>query len=364
MLTIISVLVTNLALLSSPAKSEFITATLIQDATSASGSNYVVVADRVNLISSNAVTHTDYELSCSAPATYRLSNPTVASLTSTGAEYLANGSTYVLADTAHGTYTTSLDFSQGMPALLTNFYAFDRGTIGSNINFYATNNYGGKVESPATWQLFSGSSDLSLNTNCWGTNLGSFAGFITRGMTGSGPISMITSRHGISCMHAWDWTPGRQIYAVDTNGVKQTNWIESTASMGGDMRLVTLSNNFPSSVPPFQILSTNYPANLTGPDWKMIWFRANTGNLATSTTTDGNTDELTANRNSSGSQFNEVAASGGDSGGPCWFAISNKLVFAFSLHLSSVSGPFISNVQYYTNVLNAIGTNVLTEINL
>ena len=217
-----------------------------------------------------------------------------------------------------------------------------------------------------TWDLFQGWGDTVLNTNCWAYGL-DFSGFISRGMNqGGGPVALITSRHGISCEHAWDWTPGNWVYAVGKNGVKYTNWIQTTAGMGDDVRLVTFSNNFPAQITPFMVLPTNYASKVRPYNWKVCWYRANSLHLATAQTAPcyGNTNYIQASSKASDSAFNETGASGGDSGGPMWCVLNNKLVFLCAINFGCVAGPFISNAKYHTNIVAAIGTNTLNVIDV
>lgn len=367
MLTIIGVLTTNLILTVTIPVAPDISVVPITNLVSSAGSNFVVVADRINLVASNAVFNTGYQLASSIPATYRISHTNIAAVVGYELVYRNDGATILLISTANGTFTRKLSFVQDSTGLFTNFYAFAGGTIGSNVNYNASNLFGGNVataEPNGTWNLYSNFSDVDLNANRWATGL-DFSGFISRGMGGDRPVSLITSRHGISCMHAWDWTAGSQVFAVGTNGVRYTNWIQSTASMGDDCRLVTFSNNFPDAVSPFYILPTNWSSKITPPNWNVVWYRANTRHVATSQTLlPGVTNYIQANLAAVGSAFNETVASGGDSGGPMWLVLSNRLIFTAALHTASVSGPFISNQRYYTNIVTAIGTNALRVVDI
>ncbi len=242
------------------------------------------------------------------------------------------------------------------------------GTLHSNLNRSLSIYYRGKTATTikGAWDLFQGGGDTVLNTNCWPYGL-DFSGFISRGMNqGGGPVALITSRHGITCGHAWNWTPGNWVYAVGTNGVRYTNWIQTTAGMGDDVRLVTFSNNFPAQVSPFMILPTNYASKVSPSGWKVCWYRANSRHLATSQTVPcyANTNYFQANSNVTDSAFNETAASGGDSGGPVWCVLNNRLVFLGALNFGNVAGPLISNRKYYTLIIPAIGTNTVQVVDV
>lgn len=336
--------------------------------TGASGSSIQVQKDRVNTVSTSPTVTSSFVLSCSEAATLLSDTPSVADLLDgpNTVNWVANGYATALAITLDGTFTQPVPMLQTMPSSFTNFYGYNQGTLGSNVNWAISNLYQGKDISH--WKYNPNQPDLATNGKCWTApaNL-SCVGF----GSGSYQLCLIAPNIVIANNHIGGSPASVKFLGVDGN--QYIARVNTNYSCVNDFAIGILETNLSSQVTPAWVFFptfTNCMTDLTGA--QAVWAHKNTQHLNL-----GNViaypfpyvfnggfglQVYNARTNILG---NENGASGGDSGSPCFMIITNQPVFLFTTTSPGDSiGDFVSNPSYWeclrTNI--GVGTNGLKII--
>lgn len=335
---------------------------------SAASSSMQVIKDRVDTVSVNATVSSSYVLSCSE------AGPIISDTTSVAdaldgpntMNWVANGEAWALAITLDGTFTADISMLRTMPASFTNFYAYNQGTLGSNVNWATSNLYQGKHLKQ--WAYFPNQPDVSTNQNCWTwpVNL-SCLGF------GSDSLQhCLISPHLIIANNHYGGSP-HSVQFLGQDGKQYVARVNTNYACVNDFAIGILESNISAQVTPAWVFFptfTNCMTDLTGT--QTVWTHKNTQHLDlanvvaypfTAFYAGGfGLQVFNARTNIFG---NENGASGGDSGSPCFMILSNQPVLLFTTTSSGDAiGDFISNPSYWeclrTNV--GVGTNGLSII--
>jgi hypothetical protein len=167
-------------------------------------------------------------------------------------------------------------------------------------------------------------------------------------------VVLLTSRHGLTCAHAFGSPPGTLVVMLGTNGVKYTNAIASTIGGLSDLLLVVFTNDWPAAVTPWRVLSPGDVSVLNLSRLHAIWYRNNTQKM--------NACERTFSLGESGYirdpipgiPFFEPTATGGDSGSPVFLLHENRPILLWLVHTADLGGPFVSNPKCFAWLSNNV----------
>lgn len=216
------------------------------------------------------------------------------------------------------------------------------------------------------WQWFDGT---AVNSNCWVRPL-DFSGISMIEQSGQ-TITLVTPKHGITCKHSIGFVGSETVF-FDRNFLPVTNWISAIDNdpQEEDISVVTFTNDFPSTISPFQILPTNFPeyptltwsANTTPAE--ALQYRANTGRMDIRMVAfwffSGDLCDLEALPQATNwvqPIFTEGTLTDGDSGSPAFLMVDGAPVFLFATHTADPAGPFVSLTNKVAWIQSICGTN-------
>lgn len=156
-------------------------------------------------------------------------------------------------------------------------------------------------------------------------------------------VVLLTSKHGLTCAHAFGSPPGTRVVMLGTNGLKYTNAIASTIGGLEDLLLVVFTNDWPAAVTPWRVLSTNDVAALNLPKLHALWYRNNSQKMNVCGRTFSVGEHGWIRQPIADIPFFEPLATGGDSGSPVFLLHENRPILLWLVHTSDLGGPFVSN---------------------
>lgn len=335
--------------------------------------NTQTAKDRIYTVQTTSLTVTDYMASVARLdfPTFVSDNPSIPIDPVIGsAPFVVNGSATLFANCLiSGSFAAyDVNWASNTVTASSNLLGFVNLSLASNLVWSVSNSFSGK--SISQWGYNPSQADLGTNSNVW-TYPPSLS---CVGITAAGyQTCLISPTVVLGNNHIGGVYIGNTVTFTDVNGVKRVGTFSSTTPGPNDFLIATLSSPMPSSVVPASILPVYATNNVSS--WLglfTVWAHKNTAHMDLAYVAsypnnfiyNGGNGMFCSNARTN-IFGNEIGATGGDSGSPCFFMLTNTTIVAFTATSpGDVAGDFITDGTYWTWLTNNVPIATLNIVNL